>query len=75
MPKVKLNQRKRIINYIRAFGSITTWDAYRDLGVACLPKRISELKKEGYVFKIDVVSDKNRYGEPVYYNRYSLAEG
>ena len=46
--KVKKNQRTRIIEYIRRFGSITTWEAYADLGVACLPTRISELIKEVY---------------------------
>lgn len=68
----KTNQRKRIIQYIQQFGSITTYDAFKDLGVACLPKRICELKQEGYVFHIDVETAKNRYGEPVNYNRYRL---
>ena len=71
----KFNQRKRIIAYIKQFGSITTWDAYKDLGVACLPKRISELTEEGYVFKKEPESAKNRYGEPVNYIRYSLING
>lgn len=69
------NQRKRIIDYIRQYGSITTYNAFKDLGIACLPKRISELKEEGYVFNIVVETSKNRYGEPVNYNRYSLVEG
>lgn len=75
MAKVKRNQRTRIIAYIREFGSITTWEAYQDLGVACLPKRISELIKEGYTFKKEPESTKNRFGEPVNYIRYSLVEG
>lgn len=69
------NQRKRIIEYIRQYGSITTYNAFKDLGIACLPKRIIELKEEGYVFNIVVETSKNRYGEPVNYNRYSLVEG
>lgn len=71
----KTNQRNRIIAYIKEFGSITTYDAFNDLGCVCLPKRISELKDEGYLFDIKVETAKNRYGEPVNYNRYSLAEG
>ncbi len=66
------NQRKRIIEYIKQYGSITTYDAFNDLGIACLPKRISELKEEGYVFRIVIEANKNRYGDPVSYNRYFL---
>lgn len=71
----KQNQRKRIIAYIKEFGSITTYEAFNDIGVACLPKRISELKKEGYVFDVQAEKSKNRYGEPVNYNRYSFVKG
>lgn len=70
----KINQRTRILKYIRDFGSITSRDAFMDLGVACLPKRISELKKEGYNFEIHSEKGKNRYDEISYYNRYSLSE-
>ena len=69
------NQRKKNIEYIRQYGSITTYDAFIDLGCVCLPKRISELKEEGYVFKTVVETGKNRFDEPVNYNRYSLVEG
>ena len=27
---MKIPQKQRIINYIREFGSITSWDAYQD---------------------------------------------
>lgn len=70
----KTNQRKRIIEYIKEFGSITTYDAFKELGCVCLPKRISELKDEGYLFDVKVETSKNKYGEPVNYNRYSLAK-
>lgn len=70
----KLNQRKRIIKYLQNFGSITTKDAFMDLGVACLPKRISELRKEGYNFTVTYEKGSDRYGEPSHWNRYTLAE-
>lgn len=70
----RINQRKRILKYIRDFGSITTKDAFTELGVACLPKRISELKKEGFRFDAKPEKGTNRYGEPVSYNRYSLID-
>lgn len=70
----KINQRIRIIKYIQDFGSITTKEAFTELGVACLPKRISELKKEGYSFDKKPEKGRNRYGEPVNFLRYSLID-
>ena len=71
---MKINQRDRIINYIREFGSITSLDAYKDLGVTQLGARIKELKQEGYEFRTEWESSKNRYGEKVDYKRYYLAD-
>lgn len=42
---MKITQKERIINYIRQFGSITSWEAYQDLGVMQLGARIDQLKK------------------------------
>ena len=36
--------------------------------------RLDDLKKEGYEFKTEWESTKNRYGENTTYKRYSLAE-
>lgn len=66
------NQREQVLDYIREFGSITSFDAFVDLGIVCLPKRISELKRDGYTFDIKIEKSKNRYGKLVFYNRYSL---
>ena len=30
---MKIAQKDRIINYIREFGSISSWEAYADLGI------------------------------------------
>ena len=72
---MKINQRQRIINYIKKFGSITSKDAYNDLGITQLATRIKELKERGYKFKTNWERNKNRYGEKVDFKRYYLAEG
>ena len=69
-----MTQKERIINYIKEFGSITSLDAYRDLGITQLATRIKELKEEGYEFKTEWKTDKNRYGEPISYKKYYLAD-
>lgn len=69
-----ITQKQRIINYIRVYGSITSFEAYKDLGITQLATRIKELKEEGYEFKTEWKNDKNRYGEPRSYKRYYLAD-
>lgn len=67
---MKTTQKDRIINYIRQFGSITSWEAYQDLGVMQLGARIDQLQKEGYEFETKWERKKNRYGEEVSFKRY-----
>lgn len=69
---MKVNQRQRIIDYIKQFGSITSKDAYDDLGITQLATRIKELKDQGYKFETKWESSKNRYGERVDFKRYYL---
>lgn len=72
--KMKITQKQRIVNYIKDFGSITSFQAYADLGITQLGARIDGLQKEGYVFKKDKARGKNRYGDAVHFTRYSFLE-
>lgn len=67
-------QCDRIIQYIKDFGSITTWEVMVDLGVARLASRIFDLKEKGYEFEKTRVNTKNRYGEKTHYDEYRLKE-
>ena len=69
-----MNQADRIMKYIHEFGSITSLDAFRDLGITRLSARIHELRESGVEFDMSREKAKNRYGENVSYNRYSLKE-
>ena len=71
---MKIAQKDRIINYIRQFGSISSWEAYSDLGITQLGARIDQLKKEGYKFKTEWESNTNRFGEKTEYKRYFLVD-
>lgn len=68
----KLNQRQQILNYIEEWGSITSYEAYLDLGITQLATRIKELKGEGYNFTYEWESKTNRYGKPVRFKKYKL---
>lgn len=69
-----MTQGDRIIEYIKTFGSITTLQAFTDLGVTRLASRIHDLRRDGYEFETEFVSSKNRYGEVVSYKKYRLKE-
>ena len=69
---MKIPQKQRVIAYINKFGSISSWEAYSDLGITQLGARIDQLKKEGYNFKTEWESSKNRFGDKTEYKRYYL---
>lgn len=63
----------RIIDYMKRFGSITQYQALADLGVMRLASRISELRKQGYNIKGEMIEVKNRFDEICNVKRYSFA--
>lgn len=70
-----MTQYQKIINYIEKYGSITPYDAFRDLGITKLATRVSEMRKKGIMdFKIELETGFNRDEEPVRYARYSFKE-
>lgn len=70
----KVTQKQRVLQYIKDFGSITSWQAYEDLGVMQLGTRIFELKKAGIKIKKERVTKLNRYGDKCHFDKYMLAE-
>ena len=68
----KPTQCERIIQYMKDFGSITTLQAFTDLGCTRLASWVTDLKKQGYDIKSEFVSGKNRYDETVSYKKYYL---
>lgn len=71
---MKKNQKSRILDYIKQFGSITSWEAYNELGITQLGARIDQLQKEGYEFKTEWEHKKNRYGDDVSFKRYYITQ-
>lgn len=69
---MKETQHDRIINYLKAFGSITPMEAFMDLGITKLATRVSEMRRLGFEFEQKMEESTNRYGEIVRYMRYSL---
>lgn len=65
-------QAQRVLDYIAKHGSITQFEALKDLGVMRLASRVSELRKNGHKIESQMVKVENRYGETCRVKRYSF---
>lgn len=70
----RITQRDRVLQYIRDFGSITSYQAFADLGITQLGTRIFELKERGYRFRKKRFSITNGYGDKSHFDEYFLVE-
>ena len=63
-------QTQRVLAYIDKHGSITQDEAKEALGVARLASRIWDIRASGIEIQKELVTGKNRFGEPTRYARY-----
>ena len=49
----KRTQRDKILSYLRKHGTLTVREAITELNIMSAPKRIEELRKEGYVIPLE----------------------
>ena len=66
-----MTQRTRVLMYMREYGSITSLEAFRDLGITRLSGVIFDLRKS-YVINSKTEQSRNRYGEKVSFAEYGL---
>ena len=71
---MRITNKDRVLQYMKDFGSITSLDAFRDLGNTRLSASIWLLRREGY--KITSMNETaiNRYGDKTTYSRYVLVK-
>ncbi len=67
-----MTQCELIQRHLEDYGSITSLEAMQEYGIMRLASRISDLKKLGFTIRKEMVSGKNRYGEPTSYAQYSI---
>ena len=67
-----MTQCERILEYMGKNGSITQIEAMQNLGCARLASRINDLRHMGHDIVTTKVRSENRYGEIVYYARYTI---
>lgn len=72
MGQSKITQKYLVLDYIDRFGSISSMEAFADLGITRLAARISDLREAGYIFRVEMERKKNRYGKTVIFARYFM---
>jgi len=65
--------KNRILKYMIDFGSITTFEAFTELGCTRLSEYIRQLREE-YFIDDEWIHTVNRYGESVKYKKYWIKE-
>ena len=70
----KTTHCNRVLNYMRLHGSITSLEAFANLGVSRLSARIKDLRNSGHSIIGNMVEVENRYGEKCRVKRYTLRE-
>ena len=70
---IKKTAKERIFDFIKTFGSITTWEAFTELGITRLSEYIRQLR-EDYDVKDELLSRVNRYGEKVHFKRFWIED-
>lgn len=66
---MKITMKDRVLKYMQDFGSITTKQAFIDLGNTRLSEYIRQLRLDMDIDDIWIKS-KNRYGEIVHFKKY-----
>lgn len=69
-----MTQNKRVLEHLSTGKTITSVDAWRDLGITRLSARISELKQEGHSIQKNTIKVPNRYKEMCSVAEYYLEE-
>lgn len=71
--EIKLTKsEQRVFDYMVQFGSITSLEAFTDLGNSRLSATIFTLKKKGIVINGDTVTVTNRFKEKRHVKRYHI---
>lgn len=71
--EIKLTKtEQRVFDYMMTFGSITSLEAFTDLGNSRLSATIFNLKKKGVVIGDEIVTVTNRFKEKRHVKRYHI---
>lgn len=69
-----MTQSDMVLRHMQIYGSITAKEAMDQYAIMRLGARIYDLKQLGHRIVKEEVRARNRFGDPVHFARYELAE-
>ena len=69
-----MSQADRVLQYLEDGNTITTLNAFKELGITRLAARVHELKRDGHNVKKNTISVTNRFDEKCAVAEYYLGE-
>lgn len=66
--------KSRILDHLKKYGTITTWEAIKEYGWTRISEYIRQLRVDGYVIVNVRETGLNRYGEKINWVKYTLKE-
>lgn len=70
-----MTNKERVLKYMQEFGSISSLEAFKDLGNTRLSASIWDLiHRDGLDIRSITETSKNRWGEKTHYSRYYLKD-
>lgn len=67
-----MTQKEMILKHLQEHPSITSAEAMNRYGIYRLASRIWDLRNDGYNIVSEKVTQKNRFGKAVHFDRYSI---
>ena len=68
----RFTQKDIILQHLKDYGSISSWEAIKEYGATRLSAIIFILKKDGCMFDEEWITTTNRYNQPTTYKKYIL---
>lgn len=69
-----MTQREAVLDWLMSGDTISSFEAFKELGVTRLSAIIYDLRKKGYSITSEDEKTVNRFGSTVVFSRYKLEE-
>lgn len=68
----KLTQKEQVLNHLKTYGSLSSWDAIMEYGITRLSHIIYCLRNDGFIIPDKRVKVKTRLGRTTVISKYNL---
>ena len=70
----KVTQKEQVLNHLKTYGSLTSWDAIMEYGITRLSHHIYCHRNDGFIIPDERVQVETRLGRTTIISKYSLRD-